>query len=724
MGKIFKPVILFILQILIINYSYCQEEDKMVDSLTSRFEHYIETVPIEEIFIHTDREDYIAGENIWMKIYLVDRRSMKPSGRSSIAYIELLNSGNRPVLQKRFALNNGVGPGQFQLPDTLSTGSYMLRAYTNWMKNFLPYNCFMSEIRIFNVLKNETPLKETNPGISGKKENLRQEKIPDSRSNLSLTSRKLENNDLEISFSVNDNFYQNNGNQFYLFIQTHGKIDNVSPFKISEKNSKIIIPSGKLTPGINQITVFNSKGEPVSEKYTFTPSENSGTLNISVNGSYPTRGKVTLDIKPGTRSLKTPASAVLSVSVIPVTDRPVLKGIDDYLLLGTEFSLNGSIMPAKMEPTSSGKIDTILQNIKSNWIDWRIIMSGNIPDLIYKPEGDYHFLSGRLNNDDQKSGHHSETVLLCSPGREPDFQYSETDTLGNFSFNLHIDEEVKDLVIMPDDGQGKRKIILESSFPDKYLNTVTRVNYSEGSFPPMIEEMSINNQINMIYRTPGSGIPLKPMYLPLIPVRFYGKPDIELILADYVALPKMEEVFYELLPKVSLKKRGSSYKILIADRINDNRYELSPYLFLDGVKINDASIIASLDPFDVEKIDVVKDKYVVGNYLFPGIINVVTKKADFHSIPLPDYTIRFPYKVVDPAMSFPMPGYESADKGNGLVPDFRNTLYWNPAVNLDKEGQASLEFWTSDLKGRYKIYIQGITTDGQTIFEEKYFKIE
>jgi len=38
------------------------------------------------------------------------------------------------------------------IPDTISTGEYTLRAYTNWMKNFLPENCFIKELKIFNAL--------------------------------------------------------------------------------------------------------------------------------------------------------------------------------------------------------------------------------------------------------------------------------------------------------------------------------------------------------------------------------------------------------------------------------------------------------------------------------------------------------------------------------------------------------------------------------------------
>jgi len=50
------------------------------------------------------------------------------------------------------------------------------------------------------------------------------------------------------------------------------------------------------------------------------------------------------------------------------------------------------------------------------------------------------------------------------------------------------------------------------------------------------------------------------------------------------------------------------------------------------------------------------------------------------------------------------------------IPDFRNTLYWNPDMHTDKTGKASVEFYTSDEAAEYLITIEGTTTDGRTGF--------
>jgi hypothetical protein len=722
MGIIKRYIIVVLLGILVIPCSFSQGEGKIVDSLTGMFSRYVEKIPWEEIYVHTDRENYMAGENIWMKLFLIDRRSMRPSETSKIAYVELLNSGNRPVVQAKYAIDKGFGFGQIQLPDTLSTGIYTLRTYTSWMKNFLPCNCFIKETKIFNI--NKTGPKPDHAGRSINQSGCINGKAWKPDSCTMLTARRLSNGNLEINIRTDTGLCRKNRERLFIFIQTHGIIDHVAPVILSDSDSKLAIPAGKLTPGINQITLINSNFNPVAEKYIYTPPSDTISPEITLNGIMHTREKITLDIKTPAIPASVPAQGSLSIAVVPFSETGNSKSIGDFLVAGTEFGWPQPDINLRTTIATDAIIDSVLDNIKSNWIDWNAILSDNRPELLFRAEKEAHFLTCRLENDNMEPPKHPVTVLLSIPGREPELQISENDNLGKFTFSIPVDEEVRDLVIIPDDPDRKIKIIPESPFSDRYPLQGRYEVLSKDSMPGIIEEMSINHQIRRIYGIRDAGEPYPPLFLPPRNVRFYGKPDIELILADYVALPKMEEVFFELLPKVSLRKKGDSFEILIADRINDKRYELSPFLFLDGVKIRDASIIAGIDPEEVEKIEVVKEKYIIGNYIFPGILNVVTKKADFTIVPLPDYMTRIQYRVVDPSRSFLMPDYSSAERRGSSLPDFRNTLYWNPSVVTDKEGTAKVEFWTSDLPGKYKVIIQGISTLGQVINTEMTFTVE
>ena len=194
-------------------------------------------------------------------------------------------------------------------------------------------------------------------------------------------------------------------------------------------------------------------------------------------------------------------------------------------------------------------------------------------------------------------------------------------------------------------------------------------------------------------------------------------------MADYIKLPVMQEVFFELMPGVSLKHKKSGYEISIADPVDNKTYDVAPVLMIDGVIINDPSIIANLDPEIVEKIDAVKEKYFVGDYLFYGMVNIITKSGDFSCATLPGYAVRLHSRAIDPVASFVSPDYSSAEMKNSRIPDFRNTLYWNPSVKPDKDGKARIEFWTSDIASDYEINIQGITSEGKSFILRKSLRL-
>jgi len=724
MGKKTKPAILLLTYILFIQPVFSQLQDGFPDSLVQRFLRYVGEVPREEIFIHSDREEYISGEDFWFSVYLIDRQSFKPSLISRIVYFELLNPENMPVVQKRVLVDKGFGPGHFVLPDTLSTGAYTIRAYTNWMKNSLPYNCFIKEIKIFNALinnefkgkvysdKTSWETGQTNP-MAG-------------NAGVSLRVNNLNPEFIELLVSADDNFRTENKNLLFIIIQTRGNINYVHNGTMAGATTTTAVPRKVLIPGVNQITIFNSQGKPVSERLIYTPADETSPVTISSADSCNLREKFTLKFEPGTEASDADNLTNLSISVSPRTCDREITGICDYMLFGTEF---GSIPWNKIKDKKTRKInpdviDSLLQNVKSNWIRWETIVSGELPHFRYRFEKEDHFLTGKLFKSDQQAFTSAERLLLCIPGKVAGFQNTTTDSNGNFSFNLHIDEGLKDLIIMPDDISKKSKFSIESSFSENYPQSGTLIDSIKKHMPPQIPDWSANYQVRKIYGIASDGSLLKPVFPPLKPIRFYGKPDIELIMAEYVKLPQMEEVFFEILPDVSLKMRNSSYEILITERVDDDLNVFSPCLMIDGVIIKDPSLIVNLDPEIVEKIDVIKEKYLAGDYFFTGILNVITRSGDFSCVSLPDYMVRLPYRVIDPVSSFASFDYSSPEMKDSPIPDFRNTLYWNPSLRPDKEGAFRVEFWTSDVESEYEIIIQGITPEGKLIYQKKTFRVE
>lgn len=91
--------------------------------------------PREKVYLHTDKNSYISGDTIWFKSYLMNALTQKPSTRSGIEYVELIDKDKKCL--KRLALHTtyGTSYGEIAVDTSYSTGKYVLRAYTNWMQN-------------------------------------------------------------------------------------------------------------------------------------------------------------------------------------------------------------------------------------------------------------------------------------------------------------------------------------------------------------------------------------------------------------------------------------------------------------------------------------------------------------------------------------------------------------------------------------------------------------
>ena len=72
-----------------------------------------------------------------------------------------------------------------------------------------------------------------------------------------------------------------------------------------------------------------------------------------------------------------------------------------------------------------------------------------------------------------------------------------------------------------------------------------------------------------------------------------------------------------------------------------------------------------------------------------------------------------------PAEFYP-PAYETEQSRRSDVPDFRTTLYWDPAVQLDSDGQAQVEFFSSDATVDYEAIVEGVTDDGEIIQADEF----
>jgi len=103
----------------------------------------------ERVYVHTDKNCYVAGEDILLKFYVINS-NFQPSSLSKVGYIEICNT-EKHWMQLEVALEKGSGAGKIKIPTDVPSGIYRLSGYTLYMRNEGESAFFSKQIAIVNV---------------------------------------------------------------------------------------------------------------------------------------------------------------------------------------------------------------------------------------------------------------------------------------------------------------------------------------------------------------------------------------------------------------------------------------------------------------------------------------------------------------------------------------------------------------------------------------------
>lgn len=158
-----------------------------------------------------------------------------------------------------------------------------------------------------------------------------------------------------------------------------------------------------------------------------------------------------------------------------------------------------------------------------------------------------------------------------------------------------------------------------------------------------------------------------------------------------------------------------------------------PLIVVDGVPY-DQNTFANLDANQVSSVTVLKDAAgttLYGSKATNGVIIVTTKNSSFYNnygkkrlnnANYNNYTLQQYYNYDTPntytAQQFYVPKYDSKELPEERT-DFRKTIYWNPVVQTDANGEAELEYYNSDAITSFKIVAEGIGFNGLIGRKEK-----
>ncbi|MBW8523694.1 hypothetical protein K0U91_13040 [Chryseobacterium chendengshani] len=123
---------------------YFSAQDKAEKALQKFEQDY----PQEKIHLLFNKDQYVAGENLWFKCFVFE--GYNRSTISTSLFVELYDISKKLIDKKMVPLIKGEGNGSFLLPTNLKEDAYFIRAYTTWMTNFSENFNYLQPITVYN----------------------------------------------------------------------------------------------------------------------------------------------------------------------------------------------------------------------------------------------------------------------------------------------------------------------------------------------------------------------------------------------------------------------------------------------------------------------------------------------------------------------------------------------------------------------------------------------
>jgi len=194
-------------------------------------------------------------------------------------------------------------------------------------------------------------------------------------------------------------------------------------------------------------------------------------------------------------------------------------------------------------------------------------------------------------------------------------------------------------------------------------------------------------------------------------------------LDEYTRFNSVRQTITEFILRLVVRKIDGENRIKVFFEKEKRFNSGSTLVLLDGVPLYNHDLILNYNPFLIKRIDIYDNKYSFGGDFYDCMVAFTTYKGNLPSIQLGDEAQLFVYDCPELPSPFCMPDYSDVQTKKSSRPDFRHTLYWEPLGEYKVNKNNPVLFYTSDLTGRYKIVVEGITKEGNMVTGNAYFNV-
>jgi hypothetical protein len=746
-----KKHLLSSLLYLLIFATYAQKTDSISNGISNEFHSLAKTYESESIYIKSNKGIYETKEDLWFKGYILNNKSLKPSLKSKIFFMQLIREVDSiAVWQEKYPIKNGFVDGHVYLQDSLTSGSYYLEGYT--VNSAYQNQKEIKSIRKIQIikkidsLKNKVIFKEI---ASDKK--IEFTMFPEGGKLVSGIESVLAfkaNNTKGLPIKVSGYLYENN-KRVLGFKTVHNGLGilTFTPditksyfIKLNDRFSKTKYALPKIHKKGKTLRLFPNSKTNLLFKVNQPKTEISETvyLRVQMNGKVYFVAKALIKDKVFFKiPIKEIPKGIVEATLLdkdfkPVAERLAFVNLDKKLTIKAtlnkenyatkdKVTLKIEVKDQYKKPVKAHLGITVYDAIYKNKLDVKNInthyyLSSHLKGNIFNP--DYYF--------DEKNKNRKQAInlLLLTQGWR-DYVWNEKVLKANETNPIKVLSEVINGRLI------EKTESIDKLSSQKFIQYATPKNLK--GFSIIFLDESNTFKILPKDLENASGMYL---YLKLLPNKAQKKYQIKVYNDNFKKLNDFKETRNIEYPFTKLKKK--------------DRIILMPFRVHDDFALYEVTFKAKLKR-------VFRDKYIGNlNDLIAGYIcehGFLNCKNHFsRTKPRPgqiykkreggivvtkiypnlkkDYTDEDLLKVFNVVgvkgyyknKIFYEPSYTLEEQKNGL-PDFRNTLLWKPNIITDKNGKAIVNFYCSDLDTKFLGEIEGLNYNGLLGSETFEFKV-
>ena len=535
-------------------------------------------------------------------------------------------------------------------------------------------------------------------------------------------------------------YYKENKGRGYTLLIYSGGLATTANLKLDSMAITLDILKRRLHTGITRITLFSSTNEPLCERLIFV--QNYDQLNLDLNSdkpSYKPREKVSIKLNAKTRA----DSAVMghfSVSVIDENKVPIDEDTETTIL--SDLLLTSELKGTVEQPNyyftditneKLKELDLVMLTHGYRKFKWKQVLSNNETPITWQSEKSLQ-ISGTAESLFGRPLAKAPVSLISFVPKS--LTSTVADVNGKFLFdNLNFNDSIKFVLqAVNARGRNKTKLIYNADKPlftvplpvrIDNINTIVPASYLDNNEKQQEELNKLRlGKGRMLREVKIRGIKLDDKYETL---SFAGAGHADQVMhAD-----EIEKIGGQLSTSLNGRLRGINFfkgapytifgpMLVVIDGAEMSSRDNSGGLHL-AFNIDDV-----LNPQDVETIEVLKyaSASIYGMEGGNGVLIITTKKTrqlkpkDIASVGILPIAVQGYYKARD----FYSPKYES--NITNAPPDLRSTIYWNPELVTDKDGNASFEYYNADGTGNYRVVIEGMDEKGNLGRQVYRYKVE